>query len=63
MKQRILVAGGGGFIGGHWAGVLKGRGHDVVVADVIGLRMGIRKAFHWTQGELATRKRGEDVVQ
>jgi GDP-D-mannose 3',5'-epimerase len=33
-KQRILVAGGGGFIGGHLAGVLLNRGHDVVVADI-----------------------------
>ena len=33
-KQRILVAGGGGFIGGHLVGVLLSRGHDVVVADI-----------------------------
>jgi len=33
-KKRILVAGGGGFIGGHYAKSLIERGHDVVVADV-----------------------------
>ena len=33
-KQRIFVAGGGGFIGGHLAGVLLERGHEVVVADI-----------------------------
>lgn len=33
-KKRILVAGGGGFIGGQLAKVLIGRGHDVVVADI-----------------------------
>lgn len=33
-KQRILVAGGGGFIGGQLAGVLLNRGHEVVVADI-----------------------------
>ena len=34
MKQRILIAGGGGFIGGHLAKTLIERGHDVVVADI-----------------------------
>ncbi|RYD84642.1 MAG: NAD-dependent epimerase/dehydratase family protein [Verrucomicrobiaceae bacterium] len=34
MKKRILVAGGGGFIGGHLAKTLLERGHDVVTADV-----------------------------
>ena len=34
MSQRILVAGGGGFIGGHLAKTLIDRGHDVVVADI-----------------------------
>jgi len=33
-KQRILVAGGGGFIGGQLVKVLLGRGHNVVVADI-----------------------------
>ncbi len=33
-KQRILVAGGGGFIGGHLTKTLLERGHDVVVADI-----------------------------
>ena len=32
--QRILVAGGGGFIGGQLARVLLERGHQVVVADI-----------------------------
>ena len=34
MSKRVLVGGGGGFIGGHLAQVLIERGHDVVVADV-----------------------------
>jgi len=34
MKKRILVAGGGGFIGGHLAQTLLERGHEVVTADV-----------------------------
>jgi len=34
MKSKVLVAGGGGFIGGHLAGVLLERGHEVVVADI-----------------------------
>jgi nucleoside-diphosphate-sugar epimerase len=33
-KQRILVAGGGGFIGGHLAAHLLRQGHAVVVADI-----------------------------
>ena len=33
-KQRILVAGGGGFIGGALAKTLLERGHEVVVADI-----------------------------
>ena len=32
--KKILVAGGGGFIGGHLAGSLLAQGHQVVVADV-----------------------------
>lgn len=32
--SKILVAGGGGFIGGHLAGKLLAEGHEVVVADV-----------------------------
>ena len=32
--KRILIAGGGGFIGGHLAGSLLAKGHQVVVADV-----------------------------
>ncbi len=34
MKKRILVGGGGGFIGGELARVLLERGHEVVVADI-----------------------------
>lgn len=34
MSKRIFVGGGGGFIGGHLAGVLLSRGHEVVVADI-----------------------------
>ena len=34
MSKRILVAGGGGFIGGHLAKTLIERGHNVVVADI-----------------------------
>ncbi len=33
-QKRILVAGGGGFIGGHLAGSLLAQGHQVVVADI-----------------------------
>lgn len=33
-SKRILVAGGGGFIGGHLAKTLLDRGHQVVVADI-----------------------------
>jgi nucleoside-diphosphate-sugar epimerase len=33
-KRRILIAGGGGFIGGHLAAHLLGQGHAVVVADI-----------------------------
>lgn len=33
-KKRILVAGGGGFIGGQLAKILIERGHDVVVSDI-----------------------------
>ena len=33
-QKRVLVAGGGGFIGGHLAGALLARGHQVVVADI-----------------------------
>ncbi|MFT5465922.1 MAG: GDP-D-mannose 3',5'-epimerase [Verrucomicrobiales bacterium] len=32
--SKILIAGGGGFIGGHLAGKLLAEGHEVVVADV-----------------------------
>ena len=32
--RRILIAGGGGFIGGHLAGSLLAKGHQVVVADI-----------------------------
>jgi GDP-D-mannose 3',5'-epimerase len=65
-KKRILVAGGGGFIGGHLAGVLLERGHEVVVADIKPISqwyqnhegaenhvadMGLRdKAFELTEG-------------
>ena len=34
MSKKILVAGGGGFIGGHLAKSLVSRGHDVRVVDV-----------------------------
>ena len=34
ISKRILVAGGGGFIGGQLARVLLERGHQVVVADI-----------------------------
>ena len=34
MKKRILVGGGGGFIGGELVCVLLERGHEVVVADI-----------------------------
>ena len=34
MSKKILVAGGGGFIGGHLAKSLLSRGHDVRVVDV-----------------------------
>ncbi len=34
MSKRILVGGGGGFIGGQLAKVLVERGHEVVVADI-----------------------------
>ena len=33
MKKKILIAGGGGFIGGHLAKSLLDEGHDVVCAD------------------------------
>lgn len=33
-KQRILVAGGGGFIGGHLAEKLLSEGNEVVIADI-----------------------------
>lgn len=34
MSKKILVAGGGGFIGGHLAKELAGRGHQVRVVDI-----------------------------
>jgi len=34
MSNKILVAGGGGFIAGHLTGELLKRGHEVVVADI-----------------------------
>ncbi|NNC90705.1 MAG: NAD-dependent epimerase/dehydratase family protein [Akkermansiaceae bacterium] len=34
VSKKILVGGGGGFIGGHLARVLLERGHEVVVADI-----------------------------
>ena len=41
-KKRILVASGGGFIGGHFTKKLLQEGHDVVVAD-------IKPKTHWYQ--------------
>ena len=34
MSKKILVAGGGGFIGGHLAKTLVNRGHEVRVVDI-----------------------------
>ncbi len=34
MPERVFVAGGGGFIGGHMTGHLLRQGHEVVVADI-----------------------------
>lgn len=33
-RRKILIAGGGGFIGGHLSRQMRDRGHEVVVADV-----------------------------
>lgn len=33
-QKRILIAGGGGFIGGHLVGALLAQGHQVVTADI-----------------------------
>ena len=34
MSKKILIAGGGGFIGGHLAKEMVSRGHDVRVVDI-----------------------------
>ncbi len=48
MTQRALVAGGGGFIGGHLAAELLGTGVEVTVAD-------IKPEDQWYQGHAAAR--------
>ncbi len=45
-QKRILIAGGGGFIGGHLAGSLLAKGHQVVVADIKSLDQ-----WHQVHGE------------
>ena len=48
----VLVAGGGGFIGGHLVAALLADGHDKVrpVDD------GMRRIFAWIEGEMAGTK-------
>ncbi len=48
MTQRALVAGGGGFIGGHLAAELLGTGVEVTVAD-------IKPEDQWYQGHAGAR--------
>jgi nucleoside-diphosphate-sugar epimerase len=58
-KRRILVAGGGGFIGGHLAGHLLKQGHAVVVADMKPLRSWYQ--LHESAENLTVNLEGKDA--